>query len=759
MRTARLVVGTALAFLPFVPAWSGGYVGSPTAPSLPRPAWLRDDGCVVCHPAAKKGLAYSVHAGLLTPEPGKAMACDLCHTDAGAHAQSALDPMAARVRPAPVSAATCATCHGDRGLAPSAGAHPWSSQLDRVPEPTPPTTTTTPIVHSAPPKVFDIEDSVVLGYDLSATLRAGYRFVNVFGSRARYETDLNLDSGFRLADLELSARGRQGAALDRASITLTDLADPYMRLRGEVAKDGVATGKARFERDAFKYRARGDFHRVDVRTQEWGFDLFVPLSEQTEVTGSFTRRLQDGFWLTNRVGNRNVTPSTTVSGVRSPRNHDVNLYEASIQTQAFGPTVRATVEYRDHNDVDSFAYARPAPSNPLAIESEDFTSQSTLHGPGAQLDVRDKSEVVSWSLTGRGLDLERRIRGDGTATGFDIDEFNSTTTAFAAGDAQTWLVDGTGAWELSETVSVLGDLRWRDHEENLAIDLVDITRYPNLGNSTTVALDLEQHTAQRVFEGTVTLQVEPWESLRVAAGYGFAREWLRVPDLARNNSDFVRGRIQNDGVLLDVDWRPSKAWVFSARAKAFGQNGIQLHEISDDEVRTVKGKVRYQRDNYSLEVFTENRRKSNDISSTELDAWTSGGTASLQSSEKTSLWTSYAYTDLESRTLTSFYFDPMPQPVPTLVGFDGVTHSWSAGVGVDLARRVRLELSGAFTSTRGSFDVQVFDWRADLSAQVCSSADMGVLVRQVDYQESAAQSAGLDDYGSYLTFVYVRTRH
>ena len=35
----------------------------------------------------------------------------------------------------------------------------------------------------------------------------------------------------------------------------------------------------------------------------------------------------------------------------------------------------------------------------------------------------------------------------------------------------------------------------------------------------------------------------------------------------------------------------------------------------------------------------------------------------------------------------------------------------------------------------------------------------GVLVRQVDYQEGAAQSAGLDDYGSYLTFVYLRTRH
>ena len=41
--------------------------------------------------------------------------------------------------------------------------------------------------------------------------------------------------------------------------------------------------------------------------------------------------------------------------------------------------------------------------------------------------------------------------------------------------------------------------------------------------------------------------------------------------------------------------------------------------------------------------------------------------------------------------------------------------------------------------------------------RVCSSADLGIMVRQVDYQEDQRQSGGLDDYGSYLTFVYFRT--
>ena len=49
-------------------------------------------------------------------------------------------------------------------------------------------------------------------------------------------------------------------------------------------------------------------------------------------------------------------------------------------------------------------------------------------------------------------------------------------------------------------------------------------------------------------------------------------------------------------------------------------------------------------------------------------------------------------------------------------------------------------------------------WRQPGTSQVCSSSDLGVMVRQVDYQEDLRQSGGLDDYGSYLTFVYFRTR-
>lgn len=734
--------GVALA-LPGLLCWATP-VAPVTVPAITRQAWSGPAGCAVCHPGAQKALTYSLHA---------ATACTACHTDAQAHAENALDPARPTLRPASVTAATCAGCHPGRGLQPQEGAHPWSSQLDRVPEP--PSTRPTQL---PPPDATPLADSAVAGFDLGAAARFGYRFVNVFGARQRYETDLNLDGGFRLTDLEVEARGRDGALLDRARLDLSGLDDPSMRLHAELAKDGTGTAKARWQKDAFKYRARGDFHRVDLRAEEWGLDLTGKVATDTEAGFSFTRRVQDGFWLTNRIGNRNVTPLTTVPGVRSPRDHDLDLYELSLRTLALGTNVRAAVEYREDADVDSWFYSRPAPSNPLARESEDFTSRSSLRGPGALLELGQRSDAFAWSLAGHVVDLERRIRGDGRATGFDISDFTTDTTAFASGSARTWLLDGTATWTLSDAFAVLLDLRLRNHHEGLHIDQVDVTTYPTLNNSTTTALALDQRTTQHTVDGTVSLQYDPAESLRLALGYGFVRERLRVPDLEATDRDFVSGTIRNDGILLDGDWRPNQRWVVSARLRDFGQNGIQLHELSDDEVRNVKGKVRYQRDTWWVEVFTDHRRKRNDVSSTKLDAWTSGVAAGLKTGDATDLWTSYAYTDLASRTLTNFYFDPDPNPVPTFVGFDGVTHTVSAGLSVALSARTHLDLSGAFTSTQGSFEVRVFDWRADVATKVCSSAEIGLLVRQVDYQEDRALSAGLDDFGSYLTFLYLRTR-
>lgn len=732
------------------------------APDRRAASAVRRDTCMVCHPAAVKALAFTPHQGLVAGATARADACTSCHGEQAAHVASALDPTRTLVRPTAVTATACAACHDDARPLRDA-AHPWFAQLDRTPRPTLPAGVPGQQAKAEPLTVEPLQVDPLpprgtLGYDLGLLARAGYRFVNVFGSRDRYDSDLNLDGGVRLTDLDVHARGGEASTFDRVDVSLRDLADPSMRLRGEIARDDAFTGKARFHRDAFLYRAAGDFHRVDRRSEEWGFDLDLEVDEQSSVFASFTRRLQDGFWLARRIGNRNVAPITTVTGVSSPRQHDADHLELGVRGTLLGMHATAAVEYRAHGDVDRWVYSRPAPGNPLALESEDFASASTLRGPGARLTLSDTFGPVAIDAKARVIELDRRIRGNGVGTGFDIAEFQSSSVSLAEGGAETWLVDVTATWELSDDLAVLGDVRWRDHAEELRVAQTDVVTYPTLNSSTTTSLQLDQRTAQRTFEGSVGLQARPHATLTLFGGYGFSREWLRVPDLEANDGDYRRGRLQDDGVLADARWKPTDRWTASVGFREFGQSGMQLHELSDDDVRGLDGRLRYQRETWWLEAFTDNRRKANDVSGTRLEAWTSGLTAGLDLDEDTNLWTSYAYGDLESRTLTNFYFDPVPTPVPTLVGFDGTTHTVSAGAKWALARRTHLELSGAYTSTRGTFDVQVFDVRADLSVKACSSSDVGVMLRRVDYQEDAAQSAGLDDYGAYLTFLYFRTR-
>ncbi|HLU38546.1 MAG TPA: hypothetical protein VK081_04125, partial [Planctomycetota bacterium] len=412
MAGARSLAAALAAALPFVAVLAPRI----SAPDRPRAATPRDSGCAVCHPAAAKALTYSVHAGLRSAPGTKDRACTVCHGEQAEHVASAIDPTLPLVRPGAVRADACAACHPGRHLAVAEGAHPWHAQLDRVPEPS----VREPAVPAVPPPpIHELRDLPPFGYDLGAAATFGWRFVDVLGSHERYDTDVHLDDGPRLTDLELRADARGDALIDRARLTLTGLGDPWMRLRGELADDGGTGLKGRFARDSFVYRARGDFHRVDVRAQEWGFDLRVPLAEHTEATASFTRRLQNGFWLTNRIGNRNVNPQSTVTGVRSPRDHDADLWEVGVLTRVSGVQVRAGVEYRAHADVDGFHYERPAPSNPGAIESEDFVSSSTLRGPGAHLRLNDDDGAWRWSLGARVLELERRVRGDGFARGFD----------------------------------------------------------------------------------------------------------------------------------------------------------------------------------------------------------------------------------------------------------------------------------------------------------------------------------------------------
>ena len=117
----------------------------------------------------------------------------------------------------------------------------------------------------------------------------------------------------------------------------------------------------------------------------------------------------------------------------------------------------------------------------------------------------------------------------------------------------------------------------------------------------------------------------------------------------------------------------------------------------------------------------------------------------------------FRFARTDSRTLTNFYFDPDPNPAPTIVGFDGDTHTLVQSLLVEPSAGVQWEFTGAWTKTIGTFHLSTLDFRSDLRVAVgggMSNSDVGIEYRRMRYTEHSAAS----DWRAELVFVYWRSR-
>jgi len=591
------------------------------------------------------------------------------------------------------------------------------------------------------------------GFEWEALVRAGVRFLDQNGSRNRFDTDLNLDGGARLVDAELSGRFLDpNPYLSRFRFEAGNIGDPYERLRGEVERDGLYRGVAAYTRSVYKYRATGDFHRVDHRTEAASYDLELPLGNDWTVFGSFSRGSDDGFWLTNRIGNRNITPLTSIEGVSSPRSVHVDTAEAGFTGAIDRTRFTLAVDYLGQDEDNRWLYSQPATANPVFTESEDFTSDTTLRGPGGRLSVAQSFEGVELAANVRVMDLERRIIGSGLVTGYDTDEFNTTTTSYSTGDAQTWIVDGTAVIELSDTLTLNGDFRYVDYEENMRINQNDFTLYPNSGTTISVDTVLDQHTTQRVWDLSFAFDWQVVESLLLTAGYGWAEEHLKVPDLEPGDNDFRKGLIKTDGVVGGFDWRPDERWTVRFEGRDFGNSGVQVTPLNQDRKRMLHTRVRYNRGAFWSETSYKYQRARNHVSDHRDETNVVTFTTGLQPRDDLDLYLSFVHSDYDNRTLTNFYFDPDPNPRPTIVGYRGDTSTYFLGATLKPSADVTWRADASFTDVNGSFEVDMVDWRVDLRVRVTSQGSAGIEVRQVDYEESG----GGDNYDAVMAFVYWR---
>ncbi len=131
-----------------------------------------------------------------------------------------------------------------------------------------------------------------------------------------------------------------------------------------------------------------------------------------------------------------------------------DLAEFGLNLTSGATAMSLAFDYLDESSRDRWAYLRTAQANPGFMETEDFTSDSTLRGPGGRASVSTHSGAWTFDFTGRYANLDRRTYGTGTMTGFSFDEFNSETVSSSKGDATTWILDGSATWELSDQAAL-----------------------------------------------------------------------------------------------------------------------------------------------------------------------------------------------------------------------------------------------------------------------------------------------------------------
>lgn len=731
--------------------WSGWLLATLplAAPLAAQSAPDAELSCRVCHPGPTRALAESPHATLLQRADLRGKVCASCHGDLGEHAV-ALEP-AARSRPPAVAAASCKTCHPGRELATAAAAHSVTtvgSGARPLPDP----------AREALAELRERQQDT--GLQFSGFAELGYRFVHVAGSREAYRTDVDLDPGVRLREFELRGRrgGDAGASsspglrVDEVDLRGRDLGDPRWDLGLGIRQHDAYDLDSRYARASYHYEASGDFHRVDRNSATSDTTVTLVTGESWEVFGRVDLRDDEGFWLTQRIGNRNLPVQTVVDGVDSPRSFRGETGELGVRSTAGPWRYTIAAGYRVDRGVDRWQYSQAATANPAFVESEDFTSRTRLEGPSARLslgrdfgDLRIDASTDYWSHT-------RRLDATGAAAGFDVAAFTTDTTANGEGFSHLSSSRLDATLRLGDTWNLLASAGYRDHREKMRLIQTDVTTTPSLSSTVTVTTDVTTQTVQRLFDGDLQLQWRPDDTFEAALGYGMAREQLRVPDLQpADPEDFRRGEQHDDGVLAQLRWRFAQHLTLRADGRDFGVDGMPLHEFTPQRSRQATGGLEWRDDDRHAGVSVRHRHDDSDVSSHRLDSTSSSIDAGAH--HVGCDWNlGYTFTRFETATLTNFYFDPDPNPQPTVVGFSGETHTWIAALSTTELDPARFELSVAHTRTIGSFDVQTFDLRADLRFHLGGVGDAGCEYRHMRYADEGAT----DDWNGDLVFVYWR---
>src|SRR5262245_5419986 len=371
-------------------------------------------------------------------------------------------------------------------------------------------------------------------FHLDGLISAGYRNVDINGSRDKYREDYNLRSGGRLFALEASGRASDPDAewVDRfhLEVDTPQPAEPvshFLLTANDTKRYDLRVSWVRSKYfyqvpELFDEPVSGDvrlddLHDFDTTRSDGVVDLRVRVSD------SFT--LIAGYRLYQLTGDDVSTvfiPGADTFFVRAPVDSNTNVGRLAGEFEALGTSFLVQQDYRhmDRNLNQNGPAGLPPggvdPGDGSTLIQDTLRQNETIDAPTTTVRFRrpvgTRGEVVGAYLFQHAeLDADQTLFQNATRDSPTIPQVNRSQ-GHASASADTQVADLAGSWQLTDRVGFHLSYRYDEQQQD-----GDLSQF-----GTTGPLDTDTNAHVRINRVTGEVEAQPRDDLRVRAGVRWA---------------------------------------------------------------------------------------------------------------------------------------------------------------------------------------------------------------------------------------------
>lgn len=408
---------------------------------------------------------------------------------------------------------------------------------------------------------------LIPGYTVDTLLSAGYRFVDIQGSRDKYREDYNLGEGPRLFDFSADGRALAPAEspVDRFHLEVVTPGNEPVQQYSLSASDRERFDlRARFTRSKYFYAVPQlwtDPVASVVRTDDLHDWNFVRTNGTVDLTirAPHLPTLLLGYGLVERDGSAVSTvlvPAGDTFLLNAPVHDIAHTGRIGTEFSLAGTDLFLQQEYRWLDRDRPLNYPLdPAgldPTDGVRLDTADRHQQEHLGMPATTLRAHrllgDRAEFdAGYYYSHSNLDTDQTAHEVVTVT----PAAPATTIASGHGSAtlDTHVADAGLLVGITEHVRVRGDYRYNERSQH-----GDLTETGTLG-----ALDARTGDQIRIHRVTTTIEYTPQPTLSLAAGGRWSLRDVNFP------AQLLRQTTDTFGAVASARWRPTPYLDLSGR--------------------------------------------------------------------------------------------------------------------------------------------------------------------------------------------------